>query len=1071
MRVDPASEQTVLPRPSLTFNTLVNMALRLLLVILLISGISYWHLMSQLAHDTQAQLLGYIAERGQREEAVFVLAEDDHALLHDDFLKQWATLDAPGWQKRFEQHFFRWSDGSVRNAPEGGPGQTVDTERYPTVFLQPGVELTADLQQRLELAYELVERYGAGWRDRFVDTYITLPEGGMIMFWPGEAWGLDAQASLNIPAQEWSYLGDRAHNPERINRWTGVYADPVVQAWMVSAETPIDDAQGRHLATIGHDMILTDLLDRTIADHLEGTYNLLLRTDGQLIAEPHLMAQIQAEAGKLTVQAADDPHLARLFAFAQQTSISHDVVYNRSDQEYLAIARLSGPDWYLITVYPEQLLQAQALSNTWFLLGLGLTSLSLEVLLLWWVLQRQIKIPLEAVLGATQQVTAGDFGVELDTQRPDELGQLGIAFTQMTQQLQSAFTDLEQTIVQQQQAEAASRKIQDRLTFLVQHNPIGIIEWSTEFKVVGWNPAAETIFRYPAAQMLGRHALEIVPEPDRPHVAAVLGAIAQETGGQYSVNQNLRSDGARITCEWFNTPLRDAENQVIGIFSMVRDISDRLRNQDAITRKSQELEQALKVSQSSQTQLQASQLFLQKQAAALFQLTQNQAISEGKIAAAFQELTEITAELLTVERVSIWLADAEYSKIQCADLFKRSETRHSQGLELRAKDYPNYFKAVMSMPTLAANDAATDPRTREFRQGYLDVFNIVSMLDSCIYVNGEIRGVICCEQVGELRTWRPSEEIFLRSITNLTALTLEAAQRQANAQELEQALWDLKHTQLQMIQGEKMASLGNLVAGVAHEINNPIGFLQGNIQPAQCYAQDLLDLIDFLLQKCPDDDPVIQDKLVDVELGFIREDLPKLLSSMNFGVERIRTISNSLRTFARKDKDHKTAFNLHDGIESTLLILKHRMKANGQRPKIKVMKQYDSLPEVQCYPGQLNQVFMNILANAIDAFDAVNQGKTYQEIVTHPNQIVIKTSRPNETIQIQIQDNGCGMLPETVERIFEQGFTTKDVGKGTGLGMAIAHQIITEKHGGMITCTSTLGKGTTFTITLPLSDS
>ncbi|NES66165.1 MAG: HAMP domain-containing histidine kinase [Okeania sp. SIO2D1] len=245
--------------------------------------------------------------------------------------------------------------------------------------------------------------------------------------------------------------------------------------------------------------------------------------------------------------------------------------------------------------------------------------------------------------------------------------------------------------------------------------------------------------------------------------------------------------------------------------------------------------------------------------------------------------------------------------------------------------------------------------------------------------------------------------------------------------------------------------------------------MEGNIRPAKNDSQDLLSLIDFLLIKFPSNDSQIQEKIKELDLEFIREDLPQLLESMNLGVERIRNISKSIRTFARQDREYKTVFNIHEGIDSTLLILKHRTKANQQRPAIDLVRNYGDIPQVECFPGQLNQVFMNILANAIDAFDEANEGKTYAEIETNPNRIQINTSIIEENqVQIQIEDNGGGMKPETKDRIFEYGFTTKDVGKGTGLGMAIAHQIITEKHGGTITCDSTLGKGTIFTIALPI---
>jgi signal transduction histidine kinase len=212
---------------------------------------------------------------------------------------------------------------------------------------------------------------------------------------------------------------------------------------------------------------------------------------------------------------------------------------------------------------------------------------------------------------------------------------------------------------------------------------------------------------------------------------------------------------------------------------------------------------------------------------------------------------------------------------------------------------------------------------------------------------------------------------------------------------------------------------------------------------------------------------LIKDHEKAINLEYLLEDLPQIMDSINISCNRIAEISRSLSIFSRKDEEHKTLFDIHQGIDSTLLILKYRLKANEERPEIKIIKQYSDLPQVECYAGQLNQVFMNLLTNAIDAFEEVNKMKSYEEIESNPNQIKIETSYLNDSVKIQISDNGSGMTPEVRSRIFEQGFTTKKVGKGTGLGMAIAHQIITEKHGGMITCSSDLGKGTKFVITLP----
>jgi len=314
-------------------------------------------------------------------------------------------------------------------------------------------------------------------------------------------------------------------------------------------------------------------------------------------------------------------------------------------------------------------------------------------------------------------------------------------------------------------------------------------------------------------------------------------------------------------------------------------------------------------------------------------------------------------------------------------------------------------------------------------------------------------------------------QLLEEKVNKRTAELVTALDNLQNTQnQLKRSFAEVKEVQDQLIQAAKMSDIGQMLTGIAHEINNPTVFLQGNIQPAQDYVQDLLGLIELYQKKMPNPDAEIEAAIETIDLEFIRQDLPKLLSSMNLGIERIRNISQSLRSLSRQDQEQKISFQIHEGINNSLLILQHRLKANDQRPKIKIVKNYLKIPEVQCFPSQLNQVFMNILANTLDAFDKTNQGKIYAEIELNPNIITIHTSVVAENqIQIQIQDNGCGMSIETQQRIFEQGFTTKDVDKGTGLGMAIAHQIITEKHGGTITCDSTIGQGTTFTIMLPIS--
>ncbi len=286
--------------------------------------------------------------------------------------------------------------------------------------------------------------------------------------------------------------------------------------------------------------------------------------------------------------------------------------------------------------------------------------------------------------------------------------------------------------------------------------------------------------------------------------------------------------------------------------------------------------------------------------------------------------------------------------------------------------------------------------------------------------------------------------------------------------QVEDTLEKLNSTQFQLVQNEKMSSLGNLVAGIAHEINNPIGFLNGSVKNAEDYAQDLIKHLALYQQYYPDAAAPVQKNALDIDLEYLIEDLPKLLNSMQGATDRIKSMSKSLRTFSRADTDRQVKANLHEGLDSTLLILKYRLKSSEKIPDINILRDYGNLPEIECFPGQLNQVFMNILANAIDVFDEMAQTKSFDELQVYGPKITISTKIISNQVQILIADNGGGMTEDVKAKIFDYLFTTKSVGKGTGLGLAIARQIAVEKHGGAIAVDSTLGEGTEFTIQLPV---
>ncbi|MBE9180017.1 HAMP domain-containing histidine kinase [Oculatella sp. LEGE 06141] len=311
-------------------------------------------------------------------------------------------------------------------------------------------------------------------------------------------------------------------------------------------------------------------------------------------------------------------------------------------------------------------------------------------------------------------------------------------------------------------------------------------------------------------------------------------------------------------------------------------------------------------------------------------------------------------------------------------------------------------------------------------------------------------------------------EIAQRQQVEATLRDSEARERN-KSQELEAALQELKQTQSQLIQSEKMSSLGQLVAGVAHEINNPVNFIHGNVHHADQYTQDLLTLLKLYQMHYPMPVADIQNQVDTMDLEFLCADLPKLLTSMRVGAERIRKIVQSLRAFSRLDEAEIKNVDIHEGIDSTLMILHSRLKEAGHRPEIQVIKEYGNLPKIECYAGQLNQVFMNILSNAIEALDELHEQRSPTDAVV-PSIITIKTKLLNQNwITIQIADNGPGMTEQVQTRLFDPFFTTKPVGKGTGMGMSISHQVITQRHHGSLQCISSPGNGTEFIIKIPAS--
>jgi len=381
---------------------------------------------------------------------------------------------------------------------------------------------------------------------------------------------------------------------------------------------------------------------------------------------------------------------------------------------------------------------------------------------------------------------------------------------------------------------------------------------------------------------------------------------------------------------------------------------------------------------------------------------------------------------------------------------------------------------LLERQLLRIDDLATDSTINPEIRDFLLSKGLKSLLAITIHPNSGQVGVIVCEHNHTQHHWQEEEVQLLIDMAEQLAIAIDhaklyeesstaAATANTQAQQMQQALQELQQTQAQLIQTEKMSSLGLLVAGVAHEINNPVNFISGNIKYAQEYTEKLLNLVHFYQKYYPQPVAEIAELSEDIELDFIQEDLPRLIASMAMGSNRIKLIVQSLRNFSRLDEGEMKAVNLHEGIDNTLLILQHRLKAKAEYSGIEVIKEYGDLPLVECYPGQINQVFLNIICNAIDVLESYHNA-------TEPHQIIIRTKpTPSNFITVCIQDNGPGINEEVKKQLFDPFFTTKPVGKGTGLGLSISYQIVVEKHQGNLNCISSPGNGTEFQITIPVN--
>lgn len=388
-----------------------------------------------------------------------------------------------------------------------------------------------------------------------------------------------------------------------------------------------------------------------------------------------------------------------------------------------------------------------------------------------------------------------------------------------------------------------------------------------------------------------------------------------------------------------------------------------------------------------------------------------------------------------------------------------------------------FIQQILNLQMLRVDDVSTlsDPIIRES----LMTIGITSLLSLPIQTNSGDIGVVACSHHRGLRHWDNSEVELLQAVVLQVAIAIDQAalyhqsrcaaqEAQAKAAQLQTTLSELQRTQAQLIHSEKMSSLGQLVAGVAHEINNPINFIYGNLCHADSYTSELLELVRLYQQTLTNPPPEINAQIEAMDLEFLASDFPNLLGSLRVGADRIREIVHSLRTFSRLDEAEMKTVDIHAGLDSTLMLLQNRLKATSEHPAIEVIKEYGMLPKVECFPGQLNQVFMNLLTNALDALEEGGVGRENTLSATLPCIRISTAIALGNHITISIADNGPGMTEEIRSQLFNPFFTTKPVGKGTGLGLAICHSIVVEKHKGQLQFVSAPEQGTEVVIEIPI---